>query len=211
MSRMEDAQKLSIPQLQKSIQDGVLPAYIGIPLLQDKIKQAQSAQSPQQPQQPPLGRSASAVLYVSAVVLVNVGFSHSPQYDWLWSVLVGCVLVLRDVAQRSWGHGVLLLMLVGATLSYLLGNPAVALASAAAFAISETVDWIVYSTTHRPFAERVWRSVLASAPIDTAVFLHLADLWSWPLFGIGVASKLLAGALISLGLRRQARREAGSR
>jgi len=56
MSRMEDAQKLSIPQLQKSIQDGVLPAYIGIPLLQDKIKQAQSAQSPQQPQQPPIAQ-----------------------------------------------------------------------------------------------------------------------------------------------------------
>jgi hypothetical protein len=56
MSRMEDAQKLSIQQLQKSIQDGVLPAYIGIPLLQDKIKQAQSAQSPQQPQQPPIAQ-----------------------------------------------------------------------------------------------------------------------------------------------------------
>jgi hypothetical protein len=56
MSRMEDAQKLSIQQLQKSIQDGVLPAYIGIPLLQDKIKQAQSAQTPQAPQQPPIAQ-----------------------------------------------------------------------------------------------------------------------------------------------------------
>jgi len=60
MSRMEDAQKLSIQQLQKSIQDGVLPAYIGIPLLQDKIKQAQSAQSPQQPQQPPIAQQVLA-------------------------------------------------------------------------------------------------------------------------------------------------------
>ena len=57
MSRMEDAQKLSIEQLQKSIQDGVLPAYIGIPLLQDKIKQAKAAQAPQQqPQQPPIAQ-----------------------------------------------------------------------------------------------------------------------------------------------------------
>ena len=60
MSRMEDAQKLSIQQLQKSIQDGVLPAYIGIPLLQDKIKQAQSAQSSQAPQQPPIAQQVLA-------------------------------------------------------------------------------------------------------------------------------------------------------
>ena len=153
---------------------------------------------------PDFGRWPSGALYISAVVAVNVGFSHSPQYDGFWSVLVGCVLVLRDAAQRAWGHGVLALMLVGAGLSYALGNPAVALASAAAFAISESVDWIVYTTTQRPFAERVWRSVLASAPVDTAAFLHLAQLWSWPLFSIGVASKVLAAGLISLALRRQA-------
>jgi len=153
----------------------------------------------------------TALTYVGAVVSVNVGFSLLPQLDWFWSLLVGGVLAVRDLAQRHWGHWVLLLMLLGACLSWRLGAPAIALASASAFLVSESVDWLVYSTTHRPFAERVWRSVLASAPIDTAVFLHLADLWSWPLFGIGVASKLLAGALISLGLRRQARREAGSR
>jgi uncharacterized PurR-regulated membrane protein YhhQ (DUF165 family) len=73
-----------------------------------------------------------------------------------------------------------------------------------AFLISESVDWIVYTTTHRPFAERVWRSVLASSPVDTAVFLHLADLWSWQLFAIGAGSKILAGALISASLQQQA-------
>jgi hypothetical protein len=142
---------------------------------------------------------------VSAVVLVNVGFSLNPAIDWFWSLLVGGVLVLRDAAQRSWGHGVLLLMLVGALVSYRLGAPAVALASAVAFVISETVDWLVFSLTHRPFAERVWRSVLASAPIDTAVFLHLADLWSWWLFAIGFGSKVLAGGLISISLRQRSR------
>lgn len=114
-----------------------------------------------------------------AVVLVNVGFSVNPAIDWFWSLLVG-----------------------GALVSYRLGAPAVALASAVAFLISETVDWLVFSLTHRPFAARVWRSLLASAPIDTAVFLHLADLWSWPLFLIGVGSKLLAGGLISISLRQ---------
>lgn len=149
-------------------------------------------------------RAITALSYVGAVVAVNVGFSLLPQLDWFWSLLVGGVLALRDLAQRHWGHRVLLLMLIGAGLSWRLGAAAIAVASASAFLVSESVDWLVYSATHRPFAERVWRSVLASAPIDTAVFLHLAHLWSWPLFAIGVASKVMAGALISLALRRRA-------
>ena len=57
MSRMGEAQKLSIPQLQQAIQDGTLPPYVGIPLLQDKMKQKQAAQaSQQQPQQPPIAQ-----------------------------------------------------------------------------------------------------------------------------------------------------------
>jgi hypothetical protein len=57
MSRMGEAQKLSIPQLQQAIQSGSLPPYIGIPLLQDKMKQAQMAKaSQQQPQQPPIAQ-----------------------------------------------------------------------------------------------------------------------------------------------------------
>ena len=148
-----------------------------------------------------LNAATTALAYIAGVVLVNVGFSHHPDLDWFWSLLVGGVLALRDLAQRRWGHAVLLLMLIGAGLSFCLGAPAVALASVTAFLISETVDWLVYSTTHRPFAERVWWSVLCSAPVDTAAFLVMADLWSWPLFAIGLASKVLAGGLISLGLR----------
>jgi uncharacterized PurR-regulated membrane protein YhhQ (DUF165 family) len=117
---------------------------------------------------------------------------------------VGGILALRDLAQRRWGHAVLLLMLIGAGLSFRLGAPAVALASVTAFLVSETVDWLVYSTTHRPFAERVWWSVLCSAPVDTAVFLAMAGLWSWWLFSIGVFSKVLAGGLISISLRARA-------
>ena len=45
LSRMAAAEKLSIPQLQRAIQDGTLPAYVGIPLLQDKIKMEQQAKA----------------------------------------------------------------------------------------------------------------------------------------------------------------------
>jgi hypothetical protein len=60
MSRMADAEKLSIPQLQKSIQNGVIPAYVGVPLLQDKLKEARAKAAPQQPAQPPIAQQVLA-------------------------------------------------------------------------------------------------------------------------------------------------------
>ena len=49
---MGDAQKLSVPQLQKAIQSGVLPAYVGIPIIQDKLQQAKGAAQPVPPKSP---------------------------------------------------------------------------------------------------------------------------------------------------------------
>lgn len=51
MGRMADAEKLSIPQLQMAIKNGTIPAYVGVPLLQDKVKQHQQAMAMQQAQQ----------------------------------------------------------------------------------------------------------------------------------------------------------------
>ena len=59
MSRMGMAEKLSIPQLQKAIQDGTLPAYVGVPLLQQRMqeqKQAQAAAMGQAAQQPTIAQ-----------------------------------------------------------------------------------------------------------------------------------------------------------
>lgn len=151
-------------------------------------------------------RARTAIPYVTTVVALNVGFSIWPEHDWFWSLLVGSVLVLRDYAQRVWGHACLLLMALAAILSYVLGSPEVALASATAFAVSETVDWLVYSVTQRPFADRVLWSTVASAPIDSTVFLVLAHLFTWQLFAIGVASKWTAGLLVWAMLRWRQRR-----
>jgi len=60
MSRMGMAEKLSVAQLQQAVQDGTLPAYIGVPLMQDKMQQQQAAQAAaagiQQQQQPPIAQ-----------------------------------------------------------------------------------------------------------------------------------------------------------
>jgi len=60
MSRMADAEKLSIPQLQKSIQDGIIPAYVGVPLLQDKMQKEKAKAVSQQPAQPPIAQQVMA-------------------------------------------------------------------------------------------------------------------------------------------------------
>jgi hypothetical protein len=69
--------------------------------------------------------------------------------------------------------------------------------------MSETIDWLIYSLTKRPFADRVLISVAFSAPVDTACFLLLGQIWSWRLFAIGLAAKLLSGVGLSqiLGYR----------
>jgi hypothetical protein len=45
LSNLATAQKLSIEQIQKAVQDGTLPSYVGVPLLQQKMQQRQEAEA----------------------------------------------------------------------------------------------------------------------------------------------------------------------
>jgi hypothetical protein len=45
LSRVQTAEKLSIPQLQQAIQSGTIPAYMGVPLLEEKIQFEQRMRS----------------------------------------------------------------------------------------------------------------------------------------------------------------------
>lgn len=55
-SRMAMAEKLSVPQLQQAIQSGSIPSYIGIPLIEQKMKAQKQASVPQQPEQKPIAQ-----------------------------------------------------------------------------------------------------------------------------------------------------------
>lgn len=117
-------------------------------------------------------------LYIALIVAVNYAFTVVPLIELpdgtMWppvALLVGFVFVLRDFAQREIGHYVLLAMLIGVGISYLMADPYVATASAAAFLVSELVDWAVYTFTKRPFSQRVLFSSALGAPIDSIVFL----------------------------------------
>jgi flagellum-specific peptidoglycan hydrolase FlgJ len=57
---MADAGKLSVAQLQQAVKNGTVPAYIGIPLMQEKMKQAKQAQPVQVPAQPPIAQQVMA-------------------------------------------------------------------------------------------------------------------------------------------------------
>jgi hypothetical protein len=64
MSRMRTAEalNLSIPQLQEAIKKGTLPAFVGIPMLKEKMNQKQAFASAQQKIQPPQPSIAEQVM-----------------------------------------------------------------------------------------------------------------------------------------------------
>lgn len=142
-----------------------------------------------------------SVAYILSVLGVNLAFSHFPDLDWLWSIAVGSIFVTRDLTQRAVGHWVFVPMAVGLALSYILADPFVALASTIAFAVSESTDWLVYTVTKRPLADRVLWSVAASAPVDSAIFLGMIGAFGWTAFGLQVASKIVAALIVWIGLR----------
>lgn len=148
------------------------------------------------------------LVYIASIVAVNFGFVHVPllptPFGDMWppmSLAVGLVFVLRDFAQREIGHWVLVAMLIGAALSYVMATPIIAVASLVAFSISELVDWALYSFTKRPFKDRILISSIISTPIDSAVFLGMIGLLSATSVTLMTLSKLLAAAVIYLGIK----------
>jgi hypothetical protein len=92
------------------------------------------------------------------------------------TMATGMVFVLRDFVQREMGHRVLILMAFAIAWSFYYSWPVIALASATAFAISEGVDWLIFTFTKYRLSTRILLSSALAAPIDTTVFLYGADL-----------------------------------
>jgi queuosine precursor transporter len=91
-------------------------------------------------------------------------------------LLVGLALVLRDLVQRRLGLAPAIgAILAGAALSAFLAPPALVLASATAFLISEAADLAVYTPLQRRgLVAAVLASSLAGLVVDSVVFLWLA-------------------------------------
>lgn len=160
-------------------------------------------------------------LYVALMPIINWSFAAVPttpipeafgggQFQPL-AIVTGLVLVVRDFAQREIKNWVLGAMIAGLLLSTLTSWIVVVFASGAAFLISETVDWAVYTWVKRPLSQRVMISSLFSAPLDQVVFIWLASfvvpgIFAWGTVLTGIASKLIGAFVVSQILARQERR-----
>ena len=148
-------------------------------------------------------KSKSVMLYIGSIVVANLGFTYIPMIPLPggemfapMSLLVGFIFVWRDMAQRELGHQVLVAMIIGAVLSYFLADPFIAVASVVAFAISELVDWAVYSYTKKPIRDRILYSSAIGTPVDSAVFMLMLGFFSWYGFLIMVVSKMLGAGIV---------------
>lgn len=157
-------------------------------------------------------------VYLLLIPLVNWSFAHVPTVPMpdggAWSpmaVVTGLILVVRDFAQREVGHYIFLPLIVGVAISFAMAPPQIALASAAAFAVSETMDWLLFTILKKPLSQRVMISSMISAPLDSAVFWFLASLavpgvFTWSTVLTAIASKLVGAYVVYLLLRRNEKR-----
>jgi hypothetical protein len=156
-------------------------------------------------------------VYVALIPLVNWGFAHIPTVpmpdggNWApMAIVTGLILVFRDFAQREVSHYILLPLLIGLAISYLMAPPEIALASGIAFAVSEMVDYMVYSISNRPLSQRVLLSSCLSAPLDSTLFLVIANMaipgvFSPLTLATSIVSKITGAYVVYLLLRRRER------
>jgi len=175
---------------------------------------------------------AWALLYVVLIPFLNWSFGIIPEFNVLapgenavfpqgvalhpMTMVTGMVFVIRDFVQREMGHRVLILMAIAVAWSFFYAWPVIALASGIAFAISEGVDWLIFTFTKYRLSTRILISSAVAAPVDTTVFLYGADLakqmelgldpgnslhpWNWVVFVIG---KMVGALIVSAIIRRR--------
>lgn len=158
--------------------------------------------------------TATLIAYVATIPAANLAVTHFGAVPAGFGYtapagvyMVGLALVLRDLARESAGRGaVLAAIAVGTILSYFLADPALAVASAAAFGVAETMDFAVYE----PLRQRgLLIAMLASNAIgllsDSLLFLKLAfDSFEYlPGQILGKAWMTLAAVTVLALLRRR--------
>lgn len=105
--------------------------------------------------------------------LIPVGFGLMAPSGVL---LIGAALALRDAVQEASGRTAVLWCIgVGAALSAVTASPALAVASIAAFVVSELLDFAAYTVVRaRSVAWAVVASGVVGAVVDSLIFSLLA-------------------------------------
>lgn len=128
---------------------------------------------------------AVVFLYLASIIVANIlssAFSPvaiGPFMISLGTFLIGITFVLRDIVQNRYGRTKVYVVIVSALVlsaisSGLLGDTlAIVLASAAAFAVSESADTEIYTRLKVSMAVRVFWSGFAGGILDSAIFVVL--------------------------------------
>lgn len=127
---------------------------------------------------------ATAVAYAATIPTANLAVEHfGPIPVWFGPVLApsgvlfaGLALALRDAVRELLGKAaVLAVIAAGVVFSFALSAPALALASAASFALSETLDFAVYEKLRkRGMVLALAASNVAGLIADSVTFLLIA-------------------------------------
>ena len=126
-------------------------------------------------------------------------------------LMIGAALVLRDMVQRKYGAApAIAAILAGSLVSLAFATPALVVASAAAFLISELADMGVYTPLRRRnLALAVLASGAVGAALDSAVFLWLAfgslDFIAGQIVGKLWATVAGAAVIAAIARRREVR------
>lgn len=128
---------------------------------------------------------------------IPVGFGYSAPSGVL---MIGLALVLRDYVQQQFGQRITLMAIAaGIVISYAI-NPAVATASAIAFAVSELADLYVFTQIkQRTLAGAVIASGIVGGIIDSFLFLQIAfgstQFWQGQVIGKSIMA-ITAGMIL---------------
>jgi len=142
-------------------------------------------------------KTFAVLAYLATIVLANwltatyglvpVGFGLVATAG---TYAAGFAFVARDAVQDAAGRAwVFVALAAGAVLSWWLSTPALAVASAVAFGLSELADMAVYTPLRRKgYVRAAVASNLVGSVVDTLLFLWLA--------GFGLAPLVVAGQLV---------------
>lgn len=148
--------------------------------------------------------NVGAVCVPEGPCLIPVGFDLMAPSGVL---MIGLALVLRDwlheIAGRWWA---LAAVVTGGSMSLAFSPPALAVASAVAFTVSELADFAVYDRLRaRGRALAVMASQIVGAALDSALFVYLA-FGSFDFSAGTTLAKIYAGAVVALILLARQRK-----
>ena len=126
------------------------------------------------------------ILYLLSIITANLlviqfGIvSVGPLVFPAGAVMIGLTFSLRDFVQRRFGKWRCWYWTLAAAVLSAVFSLDVAVASVAAFLVSEAADWAVFTFSGGSFKRRVFLSNLLGTPLDSLVFVPIVFGWFWP-------------------------------